>query len=54
MVQSASVVMRSVEDILIREAGVSVDILAKAKERLKDEHDLGDVLGELGALTTAQ
>ncbi len=46
--------MRSVEDILIREAGVSVDILAKAKGRLKDEHDLGDILGELGALTATQ
>ena len=56
MIQSTSVVVvvRSVEDILIHEAGVSVDILAKAKGRLKDEHDLGDILGELGALTATQ
>ena len=46
--------MRSVEDILSREVGVSVDILAKAKERLKDDQDFGDVLGELGALTATQ
>jgi general secretion pathway protein E len=39
-----------VEDILLQEAGVSVDILAKAKERLKDDKDLGEVLGELGVL----
>ena len=33
--------MRSVEDVLIHEAGVSADILEKAKERLKDECELG-------------
>ena len=42
--------VRSVEDILIQEAGVSADILSKAKERLKDDKDLGDVLCEIGAL----
>ena len=52
--RSTYVVMRSVEDILLREAGVSVDILAEAKERLKDDQDLGDVLGEFGALTATQ
>lgn len=41
---------RSVEAILIQEAGVSADVLSKAKERLKDDKDLGDVLGEIGAL----
>jgi general secretion pathway protein E len=44
------VVVRSVEDILIHEAGVSADILAKAKERLKSDKDLGDALRELGVL----
>src|SRR5512139_1590149 len=42
--------VRSVEDILLQEAGVPVDILAKAKERLKDDKTLGDALNELGAL----
>jgi len=45
--------MRSVEEILLREAGVPVEILAKAKERLKDDKTLGDVLHELGALDAA-
>jgi general secretion pathway protein E len=43
-------VVRSVEDILIQEAGVSADTLVKAKERLKDGKDLGDALRELDAL----
>jgi general secretion pathway protein E len=42
--------VRSVEDILLQEAGVPASILAKAKERLKDDKDLGDALRELGAL----
>jgi general secretion pathway protein E len=42
--------VRSVEDILLQEAGVSADILAKAKERLRDDKTLGDALSELGAL----
>lgn len=42
--------VRSVEELLIQEAGVSAPVLAKAKERLKDDKDLGDVLRELGAL----
>ncbi len=46
-------VVRSVEDILIQEAGIPADILAKAKERLKDDKDLGEVLRELGALDAA-
>ena len=46
--------MRSVEDVLTHEAGVPADILEKAKERLKDEHDLGDALCELGAIDAAQ
>ena len=45
--------MRSVEDILLQEAGVPVDTLAKAKERLKDDKTLGDALNELGALDAA-
>lgn len=46
-------VVRSVEDILLQEAGVSADILAKAKERLRDDKTLGDALSELGALDAA-
>jgi general secretion pathway protein E len=46
-------VVRSVEDILIQEAGISADTLAKAKERLKDDKDLGEALRELGALNAA-
>ena len=42
--------MRSVEEILIQEAGVPADALAKARERLKPDKDLGDALRELGAL----
>ena len=42
--------MRSVEEILIQEAGLSADIVVKAKERLKDDQDLGDALCDLGAL----
>ncbi len=45
--------MRSVEDILIQEAGVPADILARAKERLRDDKDLGDALRGLGALDAA-
>lgn len=45
--------VRSVEEILIQEAGVPADTLAKAKERLKDDKDLGDALRELGALDAA-
>ncbi len=45
--------VRSVEDILIHEAGVSADTLAKAKERVKDDKDLGEALRELGALDAA-
>ena len=40
--------MRSVEEILLHEAGVPADLLAKAHERLKDHQDLGDALIELG------
>ncbi|MBM4254536.1 MAG: type II secretion system protein GspE [Deltaproteobacteria bacterium] len=43
-------VVRSVEEILIQEAGVPADTLAKARERLKPDKDLGDALRELGAL----
>ncbi|HEV8716114.1 MAG TPA: type II secretion system ATPase GspE [Candidatus Binatia bacterium] len=46
-------VVRSVEDILIQEAGIPADILAKAKERLKNDKDLGEILRELGALDAA-
>lgn len=46
-------VVRSMEDILLQEAGVSADILVKAKERLKDDKTLGDALSELGALDAA-
>jgi general secretion pathway protein E len=42
--------MRSVEDILCQEAGISEETLTKAKERLKDDKNLGDVLNELGVL----
>ncbi|MGE0820779.1 MAG: type II secretion system ATPase GspE [Candidatus Binatia bacterium] len=42
--------MRSVEELLIQEAGVSADTLAKARERIKPDKDLGDALRELGAL----
>ena len=42
--------MRSVEEILIQEAGVPADVLAKARERLKPDKDLGDALREIGAL----
>ena len=45
--------MRSVEEILIQEAGVSAELVAKAKERLKDGKDLGDALCDLGALDAA-
>ena len=53
MVVCATVVLvvRSVEDILIQEAGISAETLAKAKERLRDDKDLGEVLRELGVLT---
>ncbi|HXG21459.1 MAG TPA: type II secretion system ATPase GspE [Methylomirabilota bacterium] len=44
-------VVRSVDDILLQEAGVPADLLAKAKERVKAEQSLGDVLHELGALS---
>ena len=55
MVVCAAVVLvvRSVEDILIQEAGIPADTLAKAKERLKDARDLGEALRELGALDAA-
>lgn len=55
MVVCAAVVLvvRSVEDILIQEAGIPADTLAKAKERLKDDKDLGEALRELGALDAA-
>lgn len=46
-------VVRSVEDLLRQEARISEEILKKARERLKDDKNLGDVLGELGALTAA-
>jgi general secretion pathway protein E len=46
-------VVRSVEDILIQEAGIPADTLAKAKERVKDDKDLGEALRELGALDAA-
>lgn len=46
-------VVRSLEDILLQEAGVSLDILAKAKERLKDDKTLGEALSELGVLDAA-
>jgi len=46
-------VVRSVEDILIHEAGIPADTLAKAKERVKDDKDLGEALRELGALDAA-
>jgi general secretion pathway protein E len=42
-----------VEDILIQEAGVPADILARAKERLREDKDLGEALRELGALDAA-
>jgi hypothetical protein len=48
--------VRSVEEILIQEAGVSADLVAKAKERLKDDQslqDFGDALCDLGALDAA-
>lgn len=47
------VVVRSVEDILIQEAGVPADILIRAKERQREEKDLGEALRELGALDAA-
>lgn len=43
-------VVRSVEDVLRQEVGLSQEILTKARERLKDDKNLGDVLDELGAL----
>jgi general secretion pathway protein E len=46
-------VVRSLKDILIQEAGVPADILARAKERLRDDKDLGEALRELGALDAA-
>ena len=46
MVQSTSAVTRSVEDILIREAGVSVDIFVKALWLIL----LGGALRVLGGL----
>jgi len=45
--------VRSVEDILIQEAGIPADILARAKERLREDKDLGEALRELGALDAA-
>jgi general secretion pathway protein E len=42
-----------VEEILTQEAGVPADVLAKAKERVKDGKELGDVLRELGVLSAA-
>jgi general secretion pathway protein E len=44
------VAVRSVENILIHEAGIPAETLSKAKERLKDNKDLGEALRELGAL----
>ena len=46
-------VVRTVEDILIQEAGIPADILARAKERLREDKDLGEALRELGALDAA-
>ena len=40
--------MRSVEEILLHEAGVPADLLAKAHERLKDHQDLSDALTQQG------
>jgi general secretion pathway protein E len=45
--------VRSVEDILIQEAGIPADTLARAKERLREDKDLGQALRELGALDAA-
>jgi len=42
--------VRSVEEILLQEAGVSPDALTKARERLKEDQTLGAVLSDLGAL----
>lgn len=46
-------VVRSVEDILLQEAGISAELLIKAKERLKDEKGLGDALEEVGGLSAS-
>jgi len=46
-------VVRAVEDILLQEAGVPIDALTKAKERLKDDKTLGDALSDLGVLDAA-
>jgi len=46
-------VVRSVEDILTQEAGIPADILAKARERLKNDKELGEALRESGALDAA-
>jgi general secretion pathway protein E len=46
-------VVRSVEDILTQEAGIPADTLAKARERLKNDKELGEALRESGALDAA-
>jgi general secretion pathway protein E len=44
------VVVRLLEEILIQEAGIPAETLAKARERVRPDKDLGDALRELGVL----
>lgn len=45
--------LRSLDDILLHEVGIAPEVLAKAKERLKENQRLGDALREAGALDAA-
>ena len=43
--------MNGLEASLVREAGIPAETLERARERLRDGRDLGDVLLEMGAVT---
>jgi general secretion pathway protein E len=43
--------MNGLEASLVREAGIAPETLERARERLRDGRDLGDVLLEMGAVT---
>jgi general secretion pathway protein E len=43
--------MNALEASLVRDAGIATEILDRARERLRDGRELGDVLLEMGAVT---
>ena len=46
--------MNGLEASLVRDAGIAAEMLDRARERLRDGRDLGDVLLEMGAVTPAR